>query len=337
MSFLVISHRHGLIPLAHRLRHSGEGVDLIVWRKRFEAAWDGAFAQTLSRREGQIIPETMGVIQEQVESGRVTLITDYHGLRMQGPRVLRALERPEDWKPTQIRLGGWFDGTQVVGSHLLVADLGLWPGGGGPRQEGGMTLVLPGPEADLSWLPDLWQPVVDQLKAQDFVGLVNAGIQINAQTGGPKLVHTDAGWPWLHTHAFLSELENTAETLQGLAEPEFTDGAKYTVVLPVSVPPWPIVGAQTAPVQPLAGLPPEAAAQYFWHDMRVGPEGMSSAGLDGLLGVSRGAGYTLDLARRRAIERAALLQVPEKQFRADVGENVYTTLTQLELMFGIRL
>jgi hypothetical protein len=78
-------------------------------------------------------------------------------------------------------------------------------------------------------------------------------------------------------------------------------------------------------------------SRVFWHDVQVQPEdqSISTAGLDGLVGIARGAGDTNELALVRALEIGLRLRLPEKQFRSDVGRQVQSALAELEGRFGV--
>jgi hypothetical protein len=342
MEFLVISQRHGLIPLAHRLRLEGHAVDLIVWKRRFERAWDGKITKLLRGSKGEIQhdSDTMRTVQDHVRQGRAVLLTDVPGLEgFDGTPYKFGVLGGEQEPTSAIRLGGWFTGEALVDPHLLVCDVGAWPGGLGAPVLGGMTLVRPGPQAELGFLEELWRPFLERLKAMDFRGLVGAGLRQSADDGGVRLEGLDAGWPWLQRHAWLSELTNFGGVLLGEL-PIMEEGSRFTTVLPVTVPPWPVWDAPTReePVK-VEGLTPADMQQVFWHDVVVDEEHRSlrSAGLDGLLGVVRGAAFTPELARARALERAGRLRVPGKQYRPDVGMRVGEVLASLELQFGLRI
>ena len=79
--------------------------------------------------------------------------------------------------------------------------------------------------------------------------------------------------------------------------------------------------------------------RVFWHDVQVDPEAgkLTTAGLDGLVGVVRGAADTSELALVRALEVALRIELPEKQFRSDAGRRVQSVLSELEGRFGVLL
>jgi len=244
-----------------------------------------------------------------------------------------------------LRPGGWFDGENLHGHHLLVVDRGAWPGGMGPAIDSGLTMVrIDVPET--VWMVDqLAEKWTDELKSSGFRGLVQLNLNFQTETGEPEVNGMQAGWPFLHTHAFLSELEDFAGLL---AEdtPSATRPAqtllprKFVTALPVSRPPWPTRKARFRfDLAPIGGLTPEQMGRVFWHDVQVDPEAqkLTTAGLDGLVGVCRGAADTNELALVRALEVALRLALPEKQFRSDAGRRTQSVLSELEGRYGVLL
>lgn len=339
VDFLVFSHRHGLVPIAHRLRSSGAPVELVINKRTFEGAWAGGFDKVLSHTQGSLTTENMDLVRQRVAEGLTALVSDTNTVKdFHGPWSYRTLdwdERP----PSGVRLGAWFDGQDLKGHHFLVLDMGAWPGGLGLQVAGGATLVHFDVGQDLSPIQALWAQIVEQLKARDFRGLVNAGLEVGPE--GVHLTGVEAGWPWLHTHAWLSALTNLRQVLAGAA-PVFEPEARYVVALPVTVPPWPIwpvqVQARAEAVQ-LGGLAPEDLGRWFWHDVTIDAQErvLRGAGRDGLLGVARGSGHHLEVARASALEQASRLQVPGKQLRADVAAQTPRVLSLLELHLGMRV
>lgn len=336
-SFVVATRTHGLIPVARRLRASGCEVHLLVSEPEYHSTVDGGLA-------GGTTPEDLQWAVSQVEQG-ATLVTDLPELwvpfgNVPGRRygVLGWSEPPR----STLRLGGWFTGSQLVNPHVLIADVGPWTGGAGdPSQLGGATLVIPDPRADLTLFGRLWDRLLTELKALDFRGLIQAGVDVD-ETGYPELRGLTAGWPWLHTHAWLSELDNLPGVLAGTEEPRIDPWEhRWVTALPVSIPPWPNPSTrEAAPEHPaIEGLTPQQSAQVLWHDVRVdtGRRAVVPARRDGLLGVARGAAHTLELSRARALEIALAVRVEGKQLRSDVGSQCGPLLAALEAGYGVRL
>lgn len=333
MGYLVISHRHELIPIANRLKSQGGETDLIVWRQRFERAWDGYINPTISRARGEISEETLDVCREAVANGETSLITNVYNLTGFTGRVFGRLE-PQTLPASPIRIGGWWDGG-LRAPHILFYDMGAWTQGMGAWIPGCVTMLLPPGEVDVETLEDLMRPITERLKAQDFKGLFNTDIIVSTEDASLAFHGLDAGWPFLQTHAFVSELENLGGLIEGEA-PVFTQGTRFVVAIPVTVPPYPADGK--AREFPIEGLTPKDIANYFWHDVTVDKEHgkLDSAGLDGLLGVARGAAWNNELARARALQRAAAMRVPEKQFRVDAAAHVGEWLGVIEQEFGFK-
>ena len=78
-------------------------------------------------------------------------------------------------------------------------------------------------------------------------------------------------------------------------------------------------------------------SRTFFHDIQADQESraLQTAGLDGWVGVTRGAADSFELAQARALEAVAGLQFPEKQFRQDVGQRVRHVLGLLEEQWGL--
>jgi hypothetical protein len=243
-----------------------------------------------------------------------------------------------------LRIGAWSDGENLYGHHLLVIDRGAWPGGMGPEVDGSLTMIrIDQPET--IWMMDqLTDLKMDELRPAGFRGLVQFNLNFRTDTGEPQVDGMVAGWPFLHSHAFVSEIEDFAALLSGakadIETPQEILPKKFVTVLPISRPPWPTRKARFRfDLAPVEGLTQEQMARVFWHDVQVDPEAvkLTTAGLDGLVGVARGAGDTSEIARVLALEVALRIGLKEKQFRSDVGRHVQSALAELEGRFGVLL
>ena len=337
MKFLVASMRADLLPLAHRLRREGAEVQTIVWRTRYEGAWGDAMPKAARHSDGSLHADVFQPALESARQGGTAVLTDVRRIRelFAGVPALfphaegLSVERPSD----PLLFGGWFTGERVVLPHLLIADHGIWTGGAGPRQWGGLTLVRVQPDAELSTpLRGPLAEAIDRLKSVSFRGLFHFDVEEVPTTGEYRLHGLEAGWPWLHTQAFLAELYGFAGLLRGEASHL---QKRFVTVLPISVPPWPNERQGSQPVVPIEGLTPQQQGQCFWFDMRVRERKLETAGLDGLVAVATGASNSTPfLARRRALELGARVQVPEKQYRVDAGGLVDAALASLEERWG---
>jgi hypothetical protein len=195
---------------------------------------------------------------------------------------------------------------------------------------------MPDPGTDLGFLDELIPPFEDQLKAGSFKGLVNLGLGRDPQSGGLRLIQLRAGWPLLHLEAWLSSTERVGRVLTGEALPRPT--AKYTVVLPVSIPPWPSPQGSAAVVK-IDGLTTPLQGWAFYYDMAPNEQRQElwTAGLDGLVAIVRGEGRSFETARFHAVGMAQQIILPEKQYRPDAGLKVPVVLAQLERLFGLVL
>ena len=338
MKALVVSHRHHLLPVAWRLQQEGWEIDLIVDRDSYERAWKGKFDPKL-RKIDKRSRQTMKAQVRLAEEGGYAVLTDspkWNSEFGEYPNLFGFVPRPEGAnKLPNIMLGGWFDGEEFTARHLLVEDQGLWPGGMGPDVPGGLTLIAP-----ISW-PEAFEValgrVKDELKARGYRGLVKVGITLRTdpEAGSlePELIGYQAGWNFLQTHAVLAEAGDfgtprLTEILQG-ATPTFHH--RYTVAIPVSIPPYPNRAA-TAEAADRRLIPIEAVkcGHIYWHDMLIEDGVMQTAGLDGLVGVVRASANSLMLARTQALGFARLINLPQLQVRLDVSSEVDRVLAMLE-------
>ncbi|GAG03962.1 unnamed protein product, partial [marine sediment metagenome] len=116
--FLVLSHRHEMIPVAHRLRLEGEDVQLIVWPAgksyRFEKAWEGSFPQIVKGSKGDLDESVINSLAEEAKSGTFSVLTNSFSARnrFHEAKTLHAASRTRDISPPRsiVRLGAWFDG-----------------------------------------------------------------------------------------------------------------------------------------------------------------------------------------------------------------------------------
>jgi hypothetical protein len=181
-------------------------------------------------------------------------------------------------------------------------------------------------------LSDALEARTDELKAAAFRGLVSVDLQLGQEE--PLFQPTgqwQAGWPMMHTHAFVSDQGSLGAILSGMV-PEFPK--RFTQVVAVSVPPWPLrcnVSAPSIPIRqrpyegnPEGRLTPSLMNSLFFHDMKLLPKPsgeVMTAGLDGLVAVARGSGNHLGTAREQALRAAGALALPEMQLRGDAGGN----------------
>lgn len=335
MKALIVSHTHHLLPLAWRLHQEGWQIDLIVDRDAYERAWSGRFDPKL-RNKDKRSRHAMKMLRKQAEEEGTLVLTDspkwneeFAGL----PTLYGFVPRPETAnRLPPILVGAWFDGEAFSARHLLVEDQGLWPGGLGPDTLGGVTLVAP-----RAW-PEVFevalQRVKDELKAREYRGLVKVGLQINPQEPGePVMVGYQAGWNFLQVHALLSEAgdEGTpslTKILQG-EEPQFL--RRFTMALPMSIPPYPYRAAVGKPADSLP-IPTAAvkSGRFYWHDMLVEGGVVMTAGLDGLVAVLRASADNFALVNNKLLAYGRLLALPQLQVRMDVGSQVEFFLGLLE-------
>jgi len=335
--FLVVSHAHGLLPFAHRLKLENQDVEALVVAPRFEKAWAGKLRKVLRNSQGDINPETLGPVVQKAEAGELVVLIDSHQTEtvFSNAKMKYGTLRTDSKPQSVLRAGVWFDGESPHLHHALVCDIGVWPGGLGPGDLGGLTLIRVDNSDATQYLDSICQVQYQELKARGFKGLAQFGLNFGTQSGEVEVSGMEAGWPFLHTHAFLSELENFGDLMRGIGQSSLP--LKFVTALPLTMPPWP--NRKAAPRRPVEvkGLTPKQLGRVFWHDIQVEGSVVRTAGLDGLVGVIRTAADTSELSRLKAIEIASRAQIPEKQVRVDVGQRVQSTLAELEHLFGLSL
>ncbi len=317
--YLLLSQHHGLLPLAQRLRVEGHTVEHIPWRQRFEKAWGGVI-DTALKGEARRDEETLGPVIELAEAGEVTVLLDSGRWAelFGGAKKLFGSTVGESDLPAPLRACGWWTGENLIHPHLLAVSLGAYPGNGGARVEGGAVL-LRGYERVVQ---GAWAERFDELKASGHRGLVQMHL---GQALAP--LWSEGGWKGLHTHAWLAAQGGRLGDLLERGEGYLPHA--YSVVIPVTVPPWPVVGNVSSSPTEIEG-PREAFSQAFWHDSTLQGERLMVAGLDGFVAVAHGEAQSLSLARRKAAAVAQAIGLPEKQVRFDTGEEVDGLVAVLE-------
>ena len=348
MRFLVLSHTHSLLPFAYRLQLSGAEVQPVVTVAAFEAAWRGKIEAVKRDSKGRV---DLSFVEDYDQADTIILTDDWkmqqHFSHWQAVHhnvfgVTQQRSGQTDSATGAIRIGGWFTGEKLIAPHLLIVDRGAWASGIGPAVDGSLTLVRVDNEETIKNNEALVEPHLDELKSSGFRGLVQFDLNFQTSDGEPEVSAVVAGWPFLHTHAFLSELEDFSGLLEsGTNPPASTQGLlpkKFVTVVPISRPPWPTRKARFRfDLVPIEGLTPLQMGRVFWHDVQMDTEAgrLTTAGLDGLIGVARGAADTNELALVRALEIALRIRLPEKQFRTDAARKVQSALAELEGRFGV--
>lgn len=346
VKFLVVTHQHHLLPFAWRLHKEGADVTTVVFADRYERAWDGLIPKALTSRtklekEAKRIPRDgdlpegspWGPLVEQARAGELHVLTDSRRAMelFAGCPNLFGIHEDKDAPrvPTMLALDAWFDGESFSLPHWVVQDWGAWQGGMGPAVLAGGTLVWQGP--GFVGPLGLLDTAKDLLKTASFKGMVSMGVAYDTVAGQWQPQALRVGWPFLHTHLLFSELPSL--TLLFAGSPDTLGLEKrFVTALVVSQPPWPHLGNLTPARVPLEGLSSEDRGSLFFHDVLKDGEGLSTAGLDGLVAVARGAGNSPEAARLGALGVASRVVLPERQFRPDIGGQVGAALVGLEGM-----
>lgn len=311
MAILVNSRRHGMIPFAHRLKIEGHKVVTSISKDNYRRLWDGKAID----------------YNDTTSDDFEVVVSDIWGDERVG--VYGTYLTSEPTAKSYLRLGWWQteEGTQYP--HLLIYDLGAWPGNMGRLIGGGLTLVHLSGEDILG----LVSPLIEPLEIEGHLGLVEADL-VPDENGDLSLGGYNLGWNWLQAHAFVGPLENLGELLLG-QEARFEPQSKFVSVLPVSIPPWPEHGRKAD--TPTIEVTSRVRGCTFWHDVVLDMDAGSiiGGGSDGLLGVVRGAGNHPDLAADAVLTEAREISVPELQWRPDVGRQVTAVLNSIEKFYGV--
>lgn len=326
MRVLVLSETHFLAPFAYRLKREGHDVEMSIRRKRYRPAWGGRIDPPPFTLKDKPDKREASAVLELMNEHNVVVFSDTQewNSHLVGRPNFFGIHRVET-NPSPVYVGAWFTGEHFIGEHLLFVDWGLWPGGLGAMVPGGAVLIRPQGRSHL--IHEAINHISDSVKSSGFKGLVQVGINVNLESQEWVVGEWQGGWLPLHTHAFLSRLESFGDVLQG-QEPQIPE--KFQVVVPVSIPPYPVLSNVSSPQVLVGGLEKHELKDVFFHCILVGDNEIKTAGTDGLVGVVRGYGHNLHLARSRAVRLATKIQLPEKQFRPDVGNLVDTQLALLE-------
>jgi hypothetical protein len=329
VKFLVVTHKHALLPFAWRLRNEGHEVQVaqVAGNSAYQRAWGGRFDNFLEgvEKRGEAMWEGM---REVAEAADATVLTNSRRCSevMAGYPKLYGVLEPREVPPVGgLWVGGWFNGSKVVAPHLWVEDIGAWTGGQGPAVPTAGALVRLGEDAP--WL-EVLRREEDYLKAKGFRGLVGVAVMPLPPNWEVQALGLVAGWRPLHTHAFVSELDPWGE---GFEEPVLPRA--FVVVAAMSVPPWPNRPAEPVtqvPIEFNASEPAKVRKQVFFHDMAIEDDHVMVAGLDGLVGVVRGAGDRLGTARGLCQLRCMAIKLAGRQYRTDAGVNADRLLGVLD-------
>lgn len=342
--FMVLSREHHLLPLAHRLRNIEQAdTEVIVWKSSFEKAWYGMIEKDLLSSKSEIHTESITKLVDRANAGELIVIHDVPSLHRTGAFNKAPLSYsiiPNSTPSVMpIRLGWWQTDLGQTAMHLLVYDMGAWPGGMGRLIPGALTLINLARNAGTL---EFFEKLIDDesLKAlEGFRGLVN--VELVDQAGTIALKNWEIGWPHLHTQAFMAAVDVRWSDIldDNLISPSISK--QYTITVPLSVPPWPTNPSAKVLGRSVADLPIELNSklhrQVYWHDVWVDMEAKNlfTAGLDGLVGVVHASADTFEGARAHVINVANSLGVKEKQFRSDIGGLVQPLLATVEEQFEV--
>ncbi len=333
---IIISREHKLLPLAHRLRNvEGWPTEVVVWKSSYEKAWEGMLEKDVLSSKREIHESSVSNWLKRIQEDILVAVNDVPNLAQWGTANNFA-RYSFNATPVSVRLGCWYqEGTPYL-PHLLVYDMGAWPGGIGMRVPGGLTLIACLSEGN----KQLWYELFNNADVsilENFNGLTNVGL-VESQ-GKLVLEGWETGWPDLHTQVFMSAVEGSwGQLLTRGVLPVFTN--TFTVGLPVTVPPWPGSGntqSQGRGIKDIEiDLNPKLHKHVYWHDVKVQVEEkkLLTAGLDGLVGVVHANSDSFENALQKALGISNLIGLSEKQYRSDIGGGVRMLESQLNEHYG---
>jgi len=337
MNVLVLSDRHHLLPFARKLTNEGHTVATVVFeskKAKYERAYTGVIDLVTDSKDSSRT-ETIGQLKTLAASGDTVVISDSPRASKDFSTAQTIFSRvPQDEELIgPLRLGAWFDGESFHAEHLLIFDEGTQAGGLGSPQPGAVTLAQPSTGESSEALLKLVDHQRTELQDLGFRGLAQWGLDYGLDGALSLGIGRLLGWPPLHSHAFLSELEDFGGLLSGQMP---VLGSKFAVAVHVTQAPWPYHTGQPLEECPI-DIPDSAQRQFFWHDIRVDQEAreLRTAGLDGWVGVAHAAANSFELALSKALDAAAMLQIREKQYRTDAGSAVRRALGLLENQSGL--
>lgn len=338
MNILVLSHQHTLLPFAYKLQQESHDVQTLVYKSGAHARYEGAYKGVLKlafHKGDSGKDEILQAFKElAAENAQIIVITNNTSAMKDftDARNLYGMIRTEEQPYGVLRIGAWFDGANFSAPHILIADEGVVFRGQGSRTDSAMTLVRL--DSFDNRLAELISPEADRLRVRGFKGLSQWGVSLQPD-GEITLSHgTISGWPSLHAHAFISVVDDFGDVLSG-QPPVLRD--KFTMSLAVSRPPWPERPMTYAKPTTIGGLTDDQISQVFWHDAQADQSNreLSTAGLDGLVGVVHGSAQSFELAQGRVVRIAQTMDFQDKQFRQGAGEQVREVLAVLEETFGV--
>lgn len=319
--FLVISHEHGLLPLAWRLVREGHEVSVSICRPRYASCWAGKFTPLFSPGGKDVLAREAAAVIEKAQAGAIVL-TDSHlwaeKLTPNLDHIFPTAPRQGDPGPLQLQ-GFYVDGKLQGAAQLLIEDRGLWTGGQGPALTAAVTAIRVPSDTGLEKLLDL--------SPQHPDGLVRIGLTLDEEG---KLLTTSSsyGWSPLHYHAWAASISELGPALTGAQSQPIP--TPFATAVTVSIPPYPTVCNVPPGKHTLSDLPKEVLAATMWHDVRIPQAGvLETAGADGLVGVVTATGRHWEVVRPQATASLHSLgqRLPEAQYRVDFGQNVGPALS----------
>ena len=336
--FLVASKTHSLLPFAFKLQKEGADTKVFVSKSRFSKTWSGLLAKDFEWSEGQrardrkpVLPQDL--VDEVMAGERVLVTDDPHLASTMAEAPKKFITLGGRWKLQDVPhlfVGAWVTPSGLSMPHWIVPEWGAQTGGMGALVLGGVTMisqqVFMGPI-------ELLEKQLQEMQDEGFQGLAWTGIRYNDLLKHWESVGTMAAWIFPGIHALVANLSTSLSYLLcGGAESDSPPilSKPFTMALPVSVPPYPTSCNVNAPKVEIYNLSRELMKSVFFHDISLEDKKIWVQGTDGLVGVVTGSGNSYDMAQSRVLSVAASLQLPQKQYRTDIGAGLGSVLVGLE-------
>lgn len=218
---------------------------------------------------------------------------------------------------------GWFDGHRFTGLNRTIERKHFLNGDIGPS--GGCT-------GNLVWPVGFDDPIAQRtvlklegfLAEHDYRGPIDVNAVVNDE-GVYGLEFTPRmGYDAFPTLLYGLYTGEFGAFLYGLSigeAPEAELAERFAAGIRLSIPPWPTEKFKAEKGIPIRGLSPHALIDRFYpYDVELSEDRLVTSGGFGIVGVMNAYSDSVEDAFRKAYRRVRRVQVPDIQYRTDLGE-----------------